>query len=63
MFIGANGLGKSTILEAIGLLNVAMTDRVDASWIKRRKIGRGIIGIDERGRWRMLLRLFMGIGL
>lgn len=26
VFIGANGAGKSTILEAIGLLSAAMTD-------------------------------------
>ena len=31
VFIGANGAGKSTILEAIGVLSAAMTDRVDNS--------------------------------
>lgn len=31
VFVGANGSGKSTILEAIGLLSAAMTDWVDAS--------------------------------
>ena len=29
VFIGANGSGKTTILEAIGLLCAAMTDRVE----------------------------------
>jgi len=29
VFIGANGAGKTTVLEAIGLLTAAMTDRVD----------------------------------
>ena len=30
VFIGANGSGKTTILEAIGLLSAAMTDRAKA---------------------------------
>lgn len=38
VFIGANGSGKSTILEAIGLLSAAMTDRVDASSLQRKGI-------------------------
>ncbi len=29
VFIGANGSGKTTVLEAIGLLCAAMTDRID----------------------------------
>ena len=28
VFIGANGSGKSSVLEAIGVLSAAMTDRV-----------------------------------
>lgn len=38
VFIGANGSGKSTILEAIGLLSAAMTDRVDASSLQRKGV-------------------------
>ena len=38
VFIGANGAGKSTILEAIGLLSAAMTDRVDANSLQRKGI-------------------------
>ena len=38
VFIGANGAGKSTILEGIGLLSAAMTDRVDATSLQRRGI-------------------------
>lgn len=38
VFIGANGSGKSTILEAIGLLSAAMTDRVDANSLQRKGI-------------------------
>lgn len=38
VFIGANGSGKTTILEAIGLLSAAMTDRVDASSLQRKGI-------------------------
>ena len=38
VFIGANGSGKSTILEAIGVLSAAMTDRVDNSSLDRKGI-------------------------
>ncbi len=38
VFIGANGAGKSTVLEAIGLLSAAMTDRVDANSLERKGV-------------------------
>ena len=38
VFIGANGAGKSTILEAIGVLSAAMTDRVDNTSLDRKGI-------------------------
>ena len=38
VFIGANGSGKSTILEGIGLLSAAMTDRVDAVSLQRKGV-------------------------
>lgn len=38
VFIGANGSGKSTILEAIGLLSAAMTDRVDSVSLQRKGV-------------------------
>lgn len=38
VFIGANGSGKSTILEAIGILSAAMTDRVNNSSLQRKGI-------------------------
>lgn len=38
VFIGANGSGKSTILEGIGLLSAAMTDRVDAGSLQRKGV-------------------------
>ena len=38
MFIGANGSGKSTILEAIGMLSAAMTDRVNNNVLQRKGI-------------------------
>lgn len=38
VFIGANGAGKSTVLEAIGLLSAAMTDRVDANSLQRKGV-------------------------
>lgn len=38
VFIGANGAGKSTILEAIGVLSAAMTDRVDNTGLDRKGI-------------------------
>ena len=36
--IGANGSGTTTILEAIGLLSAAMTDRVDSSSLQRKGV-------------------------
>ena len=38
VFIGANGSGKSTILEGIGLLSAAMTDRVDSNSLQRKGV-------------------------
>ena len=38
VFIGANGAGKSTILEAIGLLSAAMTDRVNDNSLQRKGV-------------------------
>ena len=38
VFIGANGSGKSTILEAIGILSGAMTDRVNNNVLQRKGI-------------------------
>ena len=38
VLIGANGSGKTTILEAIGLLSAAMTDRVAANSLQRKGV-------------------------
>ncbi len=38
VLIGANGSGKSTILEAIGTLSAAMTDRVNSNSLQRKGI-------------------------
>lgn len=38
VFIGSNGSGKSTILEGIGLLSAAMTDRVDSASLQRKGV-------------------------
>lgn len=38
VFIGANGAGKSTILEAVGLLSAAMTDRVNDNSLQRKGV-------------------------
>ena len=38
VFIGANGSGKSSVLEAIGVLSAAMTDRVNASSLQRKGV-------------------------
>lgn len=38
VFIGANGSGKSTILEALGVLSAAMTDRVDGNSLQRKGV-------------------------
>lgn len=44
VFIGANGSGKATILEAIGLL-CAMTDRVDNAGMQRKGIRLSVPGL------------------
>ena len=38
VLIGANGAGKSTFLEAIGLLSLAMTDRIDNASLFRKGV-------------------------
>ena len=38
VLIGANGSGKSTVLEAIGILSAAMTDRVNGNSLQRKGI-------------------------
>ena len=38
LLIGANGSGKSTILEAIGTLSAVMTDRVNSNSLQRKGI-------------------------
>lgn len=38
VFIGANGSGKSSILEAIGILSAAMSDRVNNNALQRKGI-------------------------
>ena len=36
VFIGANGSGKSSVLEALGVLSAAMTDRVNTNSLQRK---------------------------
>ena len=36
VFIGANGSGKSSVLEALGELSAAMTDRVNTNSLQRK---------------------------
>lgn len=38
VFIGANGSGKSSVLEAIGILSAAMSDRVNNNALQRKGI-------------------------
>ena len=38
VLIGANGSGKSTVLEAVGILSAALTDRVDDNSLRRKGI-------------------------
>ena len=38
VFIGANGSGKSSVLEAIGVLSAAMTDRVNNNSLQRKGV-------------------------
>ena len=38
VLIGANGSGKSSVLEAIGTLSAAMTDRVNSNSLQRKGV-------------------------
>ena len=38
VFIGANGSGKSSVLEALGVLSAAMTDRVNTNSLQRKGV-------------------------
>ena len=38
VFIGANGSGKSSVLEALGILSSAMTDRVNTNSLQRKGV-------------------------
>lgn len=49
VFIGANGAGKSTILEGIGLLSAAMTDRVDSMSLQRRGVRLSVPSLYKSG--------------
>ena len=53
VFIGANGSGKTTILEAIGLLCAAMTDRVDNASMQRKGVRLSVPG--------PLILMFLGV--
>jgi DNA repair ATPase RecN len=44
-FIGANGVGKSNLLEAIGVLGAAAGGRVDDEAIVRRGVRAGLPGL------------------
>ncbi|MEI7087745.1 AAA family ATPase [Pectobacterium versatile] len=44
-FIGANGVGKSNILEAIGVLGAAANGSVDAESLLRRGVRAGVAGL------------------
>lgn len=56
VFIGANGAGKSTILEAIGLLSAAMTDRVDANSLQRKGVRLSASGL-YKSRFKSIERI------
>src|SRR5690242_21073363 len=47
VFVGANGSGKSSLLEALGVLGAAADGRVDDTRLKEREIGRA--SCRERG--------------
>ena len=38
VFLGANGSGKSSVLEAVGVLSAAMTDRVNTNSLQRKGV-------------------------
>ncbi|MDM8548919.1 AAA family ATPase [Desulfobacterales bacterium HSG2] len=45
VFIGANGSGKSNLLEAVGMLSAAADGRVDADHLLRRGVRHGVSGL------------------
>ena len=45
VFIGANGSGKSNLLEAVGMLSAAADGRVDADHLLRRGVRHGVPGL------------------
>lgn len=67
VFIGANGSGKTTILEAIGLLCAAMTDRVDNASMQRKGVRLSVPGLyksafsDLKEKHRPLILMFLGV--
>lgn len=62
VFIGANGSGKSTVLEAIGLLSAAMTDRVDANSLQRKGVRLSTPGL-YKSRFKSIRRMKSTIDL
>lgn len=61
VFIGANGIGKSNLLEAIGVLSAAVEGRVDDRSLKDRGVRLGLPALYktslERQRFRRLITL------
>ncbi len=45
MLIGANGSGKSNLLEAVGMLSAAADGRVDSDYLLRRGVRHGVPGL------------------
>ena len=52
VFIGSNGSGKSSLLEAIGILSAAISDRVNNNALQRtqKPICEGDLGMAARTR-------------
>ena len=62
VFIGANGAGKSTVLEAIGLLSAAMTDRVNDNSLQRKGIRLSAVSM-YKSKFKSLKRVPLNVSL
>ena len=50
VFVGANGSGKSNLLEAVGVLGAAAFGRVDDETLQRRGVRPGVPSLYKRDR-------------
>ena len=57
VFIGANGSGKTNLLEAVGMLSAAASGRVDSESLSRRGVRLSVPHLPPKGRRSALMCL------